>query len=276
MKRLLIRPGAIGDFILSLPALESLRDVYTEAWVSGPNVPLVRFADRVRSIAGTGLDWLEIPGREAPPALLETLHSFDSIISWYGANRAEFRDAVRRLALPFQFFDALPAENSRHAVDFYLDQARRLGGRPTTLVPTLGISSTRRERVVIHPFSGSAAKNWALENFRALAERIEATLPVEWCAGPEEALDGAHRFDDLFELASWLAGARLYVGNDSGVTHLAAAAGTPVVAIFGPTDEFVWGPRGKQVDIVTPSPRGAGLESVTPNAVHKAVQRRLV
>jgi ADP-heptose:LPS heptosyltransferase len=55
--------------------------------------------------------------------------------------------------------------------------------------------------------------------------------------------------DDLYELARWLAQARLFVGNDSGITHLAAAVGTPVLALFGPTDPAVWAPRGPHVQV---------------------------
>ena len=54
----------------------------------------------------------------------------------------------------------------------------------------------------------------------------------------------------LDELAAILKQCDLYVGNDSGITHLAAAVGTPVVALFGPTDHQVWAPRGKSVSIL--------------------------
>jgi ADP-heptose:LPS heptosyltransferase len=75
-------------------------------------------------------------------------------------------------------------------------------------------------------------------------------MPVCWCAGPDDPpLDGAVRIDDLYELARWLAGARLYVGNDSGITHLAAAVGTPVLALFGPSDPGIWAPRGENVRV---------------------------
>src|SRR5208282_5903857 len=90
---------------------------------------------------------------------------------------------------------------------------------------------------VIHPFSGSARKNWRMEKFRHMAEKLERVMPVRWCAGAEDPpLEGAVRIDDLGELARWLARARLYVGNDSGITHLAAAVGTPVLALFGASD----------------------------------------
>src|ERR1035438_8386563 len=119
MRRLLIRPGAIGDFILSLPALECLRCEYLEVWSAKPVVPLVRFADGARSISSTGLDLLSIT--EPPARLIDELRSFDSIVSWYGANRPEFREAVAALGLPFTFLPALPRKDStKHATDFYL------------------------------------------------------------------------------------------------------------------------------------------------------------
>jgi heptosyltransferase III len=79
---------------------------------------------------------------------------------------------------------------------------------------------------------------------------LEHVMPVKWCAGEEDPpLHGAVRIDDLYELACWLAKARLYIGNDSGITHLAAAVGTPVLALFGPTDPEVWAPRGQNVRV---------------------------
>ena len=75
-------------------------------------------------------------------------------------------------------------------------------------------------------------------------------MPVRWCAGPEDQpLQDAVQMDDLYDLACWLARARLSVGNDSGITHLAAAVGTPVLALFGPTDPEIWAPRGPNVRV---------------------------
>src|SRR5258708_27943934 len=125
LRRLLIRPGAIGDCVLSLPALECLRAEYTEVWTPSAVVPLIRFADSVRSIASTGLDLLGLPGVEPPLGLVERLRSFDSIVSWYGANRDEFRDAVA--GLPFVFLSALPPPDERvHPADYFF---RAAGGK---------------------------------------------------------------------------------------------------------------------------------------------------
>ena len=248
MRRLLIRPGAIGDFIVSIPAMECLKDGYLEVWTGSPNVPLARFADQARAIAGTGLDLLGIT--DPPPRLIEELRAFDSIVSWYGANRPEFQETVAELGLPFVFFPALPDRPGRHATDFYLEQVRTLTACDSDGVPRIACPHTRGDFAVIHPFSGGRRKNWPLAQFEALAARLERAMPVRWCRGPEDPpLDRAVRIDDLYELGCWLAGARLYIGNDSGITHLAAAVGTPVLALFGPTDPAVWAPRGPNVRV---------------------------
>jgi hypothetical protein len=186
-RRLLIRPGAIGDCILALPKLEAARADYTEVWAPRAVLPLIRFAERTRAIADTGLDLVGVlPGAQVP-----ALRSFDSIYSWYGTQHPEFRETVRHL--PFTFFPALP------------------------------------------PCAELAAR---------------LPLTVKWSAGPDELLDDAVRFDDLYELACWLSTARVYVGNDSGISHLAAAVGTPVVAIFTCTDPRIWAPRGTHVTVL--------------------------
>ncbi|MBV9744268.1 MAG: hypothetical protein JO099_10930, partial [Acidobacteriia bacterium] len=83
-----------------------------------------------------------------------------------------------------------------------------------------------------------------------MARGLARTMLVYWCAGREDPpLPNAVYIEDLYQLACWLAKARLYVGNDSGVTHLAAAVGTPVLALFGATDPGIWAPRGAHVRI---------------------------
>jgi heptosyltransferase-3 len=244
MRRLLIRPGAIGDVIVSLPALECLRAEYLEVWVREQNVPLIRFADAVRSIGATGLDLLGLPGITPSPALLERLRSFDSIISWYGAGRPEFRDAVAKLELPFEFLPALPASAACHAVDFYLQQAGKDEAYPP-LAPRIDCPAEREDFAVIHPFASSPAKRWPMSKFREVASALK--IPVRWCAGDNEELPEAVRIDNLYELGCWLARARVYIGNDSGISHLAAAVGTPAIVLFGPTDPAIWAPRGSKV-----------------------------
>jgi heptosyltransferase III len=211
-RRLLIRPGAIGDVILSLPALESARADYTEVWAPRVTLPLIRFADRTRAIADTGLDLVGVTTTECP-----SLAGFDSIYSWYGAARPDFREAVAHL--PFTFF---PAQSLPEAP-------------PRIEVPP----TNRQDFAIIHPYSSSARKNWPIENFQAVASQL---THVEWCE--------PGRIDDLYELACWISTAKLYIGNDSGISHLAAAVGTPVIAIFISTDPLLWAPRGDFVTVL--------------------------
>ena len=74
-----------------------------------------------------------------------------------------------------------------------------------------------------------------------MPQSLQRTLPPDI---PSEIIP------DLFELGKLLSQARIYVGNDSGVTHLAAAVGTPVMAFFRTTDPRVWAPRGVSVHVV--------------------------
>ncbi len=275
-RRLLIRPGAIGDLIVCLPAMECLRADYLEIWAPAANLPLIRFADRTRSIAATGLDLLGVT--EMNPRLVEELRAFDSIVSWYGTRRQEFRELVCSLGLPFTFLPAFPeAGGTTHVADFYLEQARALAQCESDGIPRIACPrpAARGDFVVIHPFSGGRKKNWPIERFRQLARDLEARLPVRWCAGPEEGLEGAMRFDNLYELACWLASARLYIGNDSGITHLAASAGAPVVALFGPTDPAVWAPRGSRVRVVSTPARAQSMDALCLAEVQAVVYHTL-
>lgn len=261
VRRLLIRPGAIGDCIVALPAMEHLRADYTEVWVPSVVTPLIGFADAVDAIARTGLDQVGIPCVRPDARLVARLRGFDDIVSWYGANRESFQAAVYGLGLPFRFFPALPAADGEvHAADFLMSQV----GGPLPAVPKLQVAPDDNRGVfaAVHPFSGGARKNWPLERFRAL----KLGLPMEFTAGPEEKLPEARRFEDLSELAAWLASAAVYIGNDSGISHLAAAVGTPTLALFGPTRPEVWAPRGPVVKVLR------NMEAIEVDVVEQAVR----
>jgi ADP-heptose:LPS heptosyltransferase len=132
-----------------------------------------------------------------------------------------------------------------HSCDFYLTQV----GAPLGQIPRLKAAADRKGGlVVIHPFSGSSRKNWPLENFRAVARALPS--PVEFTAGPEEQLPEARRFERLDHLAAYLATADLYIGNDSGVSHLAAAVGTPTIVLFRTTNPALWAPRSTAAVVV--------------------------
>jgi heptosyltransferase-3 len=256
MRRLIIRPGAIGDFIVSLPALHHLQAPYTEVWTTEANLPLVPAAFARRTIISTGLDRLGIVAAEE---VLTRLREFDSIVSWYGANRPDFRQLVATAGLPFEFHTALPrAGTGIHAVDYYCAQV----GAPAGAIPSLDVGAVEPHGcLVVHPFASSPAKRWP----GALTLELPNLVRLR---GPEEQLPGALFLPDLLELARFLAGARAYLGNDSGITHLAAAVGVPVLALFGPTDPSIWGPRGRNVRILH-VPR---LAELTPETVIDALR----
>jgi ADP-heptose:LPS heptosyltransferase len=250
IRRLLIRPGAIGDFILSLPALETLRADHTEIWCAESNIPLAFCADQARSIVSAGLDRLGLLPAED---VVERLRGFDSIVSWYGSNRPEFRELVGSLGLSFTFLPALPKGGPAHAVEFYNAQAFEVIGRRGRRFPRIPVPPAERRFAAIHPFASSVAKRAPFSLFRQIADRLSEQMPVRWLRGPEEELPADIQIEfiaDLYELAKFLSRARIYVGNDSGVTHLAAAVGTPAIAFFRTTDPRVWGPRGVSVDVV--------------------------
>ena len=229
--------------------MESLRTGYTEVWCAAPNVALARFADRAQSIVAAGLDRLGfLPAEDT----IERLRSFDSVVSWYGANRPDFRELTAMLGLPITFFPALP-DGTCHAVDYYNRQALSLGGMPSRF-PEIECPRVRRNGALIHPFASSPAKRAPIGVLERIAEELERHMPVQWLCGPEENLPGALRIDDLYELALRLSAARIFVGNDSGISHLAAAVRTPCFTIFQASDPALWAPRGPAVWIMRPIP----------------------
>lgn len=252
MPRLIIRPGAIGDCLLGLPAMEFVQTDQTEVWVPAALCSLLKCRQlKVRSISSTGLDRFGLGDGFISPGLHEALQRFDDVVSWYGENRAEFREAALRLNPRWRFLRALPpGDCTLHAADYFLNQV----GGPIGSNPHLTFSHARHGSIALHPFSGNGAKNWPLAGFRELAQRLAGEGPVIMLAGPEEDLPEARRFDDLGSLAVWLSGAALYIGNDSGPTHLAAAVGTPTLALFGPTNPAIWAPRGPHVKVLQQEP----------------------
>lgn len=246
MRRLAIRPGGIGDSILGFPALAHLAlDAELEVWARREVLPLIDFASGVDSIEATGLGLL---GVAVPPErLVARLRSFDEIVSWYGAGREEFRVALGALHPRVVFHTALPVDEGVHAADFFAAQV----GEAVPALPRIEVKAQASRLIVIHPFSGSAKKNWQLERYLLLGRWLEASgRAVQFVVAPQQNLAGARVVEDLAELGGVLAGASLYVGNDSGITHLAAAVGANVLALFGASDATVWAPRGERVRVL--------------------------
>lgn len=162
----------------------------------------------------------------------------------------------------------------------------RPGEPPTHSASTAEARATEELRdrlgprfLAVHPGSGSAGKNWPAERFARVAEAIAAGRPWLLVEGPADesrarALAGVGgavlaKGLPLRVLGALLSQAGVYLGNDSGVSHLAAAWGAPTVALFGPTDPALWSPVGPRVTIMR-SPDGT-LESLSVAEVERAV-----
>jgi ADP-heptose:LPS heptosyltransferase len=112
--------------------------------------------------------------------------------------------------------------------------------------------------LAVHPGSGSRVKNWPFDRFIETARRLSPGRPWLLVLGPAE--DDVRPPPDarlardlpLRTLGAVLARAGLFLGNDSGVTHLAAACGTRTLALFGPTDPAQWAPVGGAVRTLRP------------------------
>jgi ADP-heptose:LPS heptosyltransferase len=163
-----------------------------------------------------------------------------------------------------------PADQRVHVAEHALAHIRGCGFLPErdrTLPETAPAAASpvegyRSKTVLIHPGAGSPRKRWPLSRFREVAVQLEALrLSPEFVIGPAEqdllpelarCEATVHRPVGSLDLLALLRSAAAYIGNDSGVSHLAAWAGLPSVVIFGPTDPVRWRPRGRFVEIVQP------------------------
>ena len=169
----------------------------------------------------------------------------------------------------------IPPESAKEGRSIALQWAERASDAATPFEGPLPLFPTDSSLVrvpgatVIHPGSGSPEKNWPVDRFVALGERLQsAGHRVTWLRGPAEGAPppAAAGFTDLADLslrslAATLSASRLFIGNDSGVSHLAAAVGASTFALFGPTDPAVWRPDGlRVVTLRAPSKQMTSLE----------------
>lgn len=178
----------------------------------------------------------------------------------------------------------LPPRQGPHAARWCADAVLELGAdpglTPPVLVATAAEATAAREWtsrlgqgfLAVHPGSGSPRKNWPVERFEALASALSPDRPWLLVEGPAESeacgplRQLAHavlaRELPVRVLGAVLAQAGLYVGNDSGVSHLAAAYGAPTIALFGPTDPGLWSPVGPHVSVLrSPDETMAALDA---------------
>lgn len=256
MRTLVVHTGGIGDFLLACPAIAKL-DGTVELLGRVERLMLAveaGIAQAAHDIESTDFHTLLTTPSDRLKAFLTP---FDRAVVWMRDADGRLGRSLRSTGIEHvELFSGLPdADWTGHASEYY---ANCLHVAPDPEFQLQFEPNQESRDVIFHPGSGSPSKNWPLEQFHALAEMLNrAGHRVEWCLGPAElerlpeapSLKPALDYRSLIELAPTLAGARLYVGNDSGITHLAACVGCPTMAIFGPTDPRVWAPLGAHVRI---------------------------
>lgn len=277
-KILVVFPGALGDFICFLPALERLA-MGTEAHLFART----EYADllpppiRARSLERYEISRLFIPGAEAEERLKRFFARYSHIYSWLGNGQRDFVENLQILCGgKARIFPLRPCGSRIHMVDYFLSC---LGvGIPREAPPDIPIRPDAmdwchrvwrqnglegKKVLVLAPGSGAREKNWPAEFYVMVAEWWEQEYdgkavvvlgPVE----EERERDRNHwgravviRGLDLAKLAAFISRCDFYLGNDSGVTHMAAALGVETVALFGPTNPLQWSPYGKKVTMIT-------------------------
>jgi len=268
--------------MLTLPALAALRRRWPGAYVELVGYPHIaglatagRLVDRTTSLDGAQVARLFSLRPELPEEQVGYIRSFDVIVSYlydpdgtvsrnlrgagarqviYGPPRPVAGHAVEHLMRPLEALAIYP--DGEEAPRLLLTEEARDRGRGR-------VASVGERVLALHPGSGDPGKNWPLAGFLAVADRasrhglspvfIVGEADVEIAGRLEAAGEGVPVLSglSLVEVAESLAACTAYVGNDSGITHLAAALGIPVAGLFGPTDPAVWGPRGEKVRIVS-------------------------
>ena len=237
-----MRPGALGDTLLAVPALRALRRVFRPLRFAahGPTARLLELLGEVdEGLAFDDPSLTRIFNNRASPE--------EQVVAWMDPAPGLGRTAVVAPSRP---------DGEQHVARYLLGTLAPLGIDLTWDDGPLPVSPWVSDEILIHPGSGSARKNWPPERFAEVIRALDS--PVRLVVG-EADKEAARRIDadvgrlehpPLEELAARLAGCRAYLGNDSGVSHLAGLCGVRTVALFGPTDPGVWRPIGQKVHVL--------------------------
>jgi ADP-heptose:LPS heptosyltransferase len=275
-KVLVIFPGALGDFICFLPALEKLsRRGDVDLLARSDYSDLVPPTVKVRSLESNQISRLFVAAANHDEELKRLFDVYAAVYSWLGSGEPDFVNNLQALTNgKLRIFPFRPAGSSMHMVDYCLSclgEADRGAAFPTIALKSEAVSWAARfwresglegRRVLaLSPGSGAREKNWSIRSFQAVAEWWEKHCngKVLVILGPveEEREEIEHwgrflavRSLGLAKAAALLSRCNLYLGNDSGISHLAAAVGIETFVLFGPTDPNEWAPRGKKVTVV--------------------------
>ncbi len=270
-RRLLaVHQGALGDIVLTFPTLTLLRE---------------RF-DRVDLICRGEVGKLAVHLGVADTAISTESAAFASLYGQPSGDMVRLIDHGGEVLL-FTFSEALeeaarkiaPGRVRRvpprpdpeapvHVAPWILSEVKAAGLLPPEtpaeppVLPPRRFENGTAGPVVLHPGSGSPFKNWPLDRFLDLADRLSAAgRQIVFLGGPAEAEQmetvvgkgyAVRTFPELTDLADWLATVAGFIGNDSGVSHLAGYLGVPTVALFGPSNPRQWRPWGARVSVVGP------------------------
>jgi ADP-heptose:LPS heptosyltransferase len=290
---LVIHQGALGDFILALPALETIRKAFPHAKSVIMGYPRILelvekrfYADEILSIDQKGMASFFVREGVLDSQLSQYFETFDLIVVFGKEGGGTIIGNLRRVCqgriLHIHSFP--PWDEKVHLTDHLLKQFAQYGFPESRSNPKLhlkesdrewardfwkskGVTPEERSKVLIfHPGSGSKKKDWPLDRFLNLAHTVQDQLGsrILIVLGPAEGPEVQRAFEGmkpnppipakgltLLQLASVMEGCRFFVGNDSGISHMAAALGLPTVVIFGPTDQRVWSPRGEKTFVVS-------------------------
>ena len=276
--------GALGDLLLAGPALLGLRRHYPQARITALGQPQLwailkptLSLEAVWDSAAASWSPLFLSDSPLPPTLPKRLASFQLALVFSPQPRPTLLARLAQAAIPeVHWLPSWPENGSEPVGAFLAGHLERLGvplpQEPFRLL--LGEDWGGRKPILpepgpflaVAPGSGHPCKNWPLSHYYEVTRTLswEQNLRVIWLAGPAEApllpyLQGlaaaqGHLLvadQPLTAVAATLARCRLYLGGDSGLTHLAAALGVPgVLALFGPTDPRVWAPKGEGVRVL--------------------------
>lgn len=264
---LVIRGGAIGDFILTLPAMRLLREMIPNCHLEvmgylsiASLAQTAGLADSVRSLEHRTMAALFAKNARIDEALAEHLKSFNLVVSYLFDPDGHFRGSMGRIGVKTLI-------ECSHRVQPDQGHASRQLAKPleklAMFLENIHLQTAHFARAEVHPNriaihigSGSEKKNWPLERWLALAEEF-GDHEVIFISGEAEQERGMlienrpswHALP-LPELANHLSTCAAFFGHDSGISHLAAACGVPSLLLFGPTDPAVWAPPQPWVTVL--------------------------